>query len=440
MKILSKILLITAGLVIAVFLLEIFLQITSFSIHKYKYYKMKEEIKKETDLTIACIGESTTDGQWPKFLEQALVQKGIKKQIKVIDCGLGGADTDALIKYIKDNIYNLKPKYIVAMMGINDKNDMVLKTKKIQLKTFALFFMITEHVKSRFFSENDDFTLKLKQADDYFINKKYRKAVKIYKYLNEKYPHRKKEFVTQWIINNKILNRTKEVERIVLELAEEDPYYNIFEVIEIFCTTKNIDMLKKLFPTDKPEKLKPIVYNDIGVFLKLREELLAVGMKDLVSFVDNMVDELTVHQSNRNLKYSYYNNILGYQAMKAFMKEDYETAEKFYAVQTKNLTDNMPKKTRNNYKILAELCKNHGITLVVMQYPNRSISPLETLLKDYDEIVFVSNEQNFKEKLKTTSYKDIFKDLFAGDFGHCTDLGNLMIADNLADTLVKLIN
>ncbi len=440
MKILSKILLITAGLVIAVFLLEIFLQITSFSIHKYKYYKMKEEIKKETDLTIACIGESTTDGQWPKFLEQALIQKGIKKQIKVIDCGLGGADTDELIKYIKDNIYNLKPKYMVAMMGINDKNDMVLKTKKIQLKTFALFFMITEHVKSRFFSENDDFSLKLKQADDYFINKKYREAVKIYKYLNEKYPHRKKEFVTQWIINNKMLNRTKEVERIVLELAEEDPYYNIFEVIEIFCTTKNIDMLKKLFPTDKPEKLKPIVFNDIGVFLKLREELLAVGMKDLVSFVDKMVDELTVHQSNRNLKYSYYNNILGYQAMKAFMKEDYETAEKFSAVQTKNLTDNMPKKTRNNYKILAELCKNHGITLVVMQYPNRSISPLETLLKDYDEIVFVSNEQNFKEKLKTTSYKDIFKDLFAGDFGHCTDLGNLMIADNLADKLVKLIN
>lgn len=440
MKILSKILLITAGLIMAVILLEFLLQTASFSIHKYKYYKMKEEIKKETDLTIVCLGESTTDGQWPKFLEESLTQKGIKGQIKVIDCGLGGADTDELIKYIKENIYTLKPKYMVAMMGINDKNDIVLKTKKIQLKTFSLFFMIRQHLKSRFFSEDDNFALKLKQADDYFINKKYKEAVKIYKYMHEKYPHRKKEFVTQWIINNKMLNRTKEVEKIVLELVEEDPYYNIFEVIEIFCTTKNTDMLRKLFPTDKPEKLKPIVYGDIGVFLKLREELLAAGMNDLVSFVDKMVNELTIHQSNRKLKYSYYNNILGYQALKAFMKKDYETAEKFAAVQTKNLTDNMPKKTGNNYKILAELCKNHGINLIVMQYPNRNISPMEILLKDFNGIVFVSNEENFKEKLKTTSYKEIFKDLFAGDFGHCTDLGNRMIADNLADTLVKLIN
>ncbi|MDD5022377.1 MAG: hypothetical protein PHR82_09665, partial [Endomicrobiaceae bacterium] len=78
--------------------------------------------------------------------------------------------------------------------------------------------------------------------------------------------------------------------------------------------------------------------------------------------------------------------------------------------------------------------------IIAMQYPVRSVKPLQNILKDFNNIIFVSNEKNFKERLKTTNCKMIFKDLFAGDFGHCTDLGNQMIADNLADTLVKLIN
>jgi len=440
MKILSKMLLIMAGLVIAVFLLEILLQTAAFSIQKYKYYKMKEEIKKETDLAIVCLGESTTDGQWPKFLEQSLIQKGIKKQIKIIDCGMGGADTDELMKYIKENIYALKPNYIVTMMGINDKNDIVLKTKKIKLKTVFLFLMIKEHLKSRFFYKNDDFSLKLNQAEQFFIYKKYGEAINIYEYLNKEYPDRKKEFVTKWIINSKMIGNKKEVERIILDLIQEDPYYNMYEVIENLCITKNKTMLKKLFPVNNPEQLRRIMCWDIGVFLKLREELLAVGMKDLVSFMDNIIDEMTSKGVNSYSKYAYFNNMLGHQSLSAFIKKDYEKAEKIFNIQTKNLTDNMPQKTQDNYKILAELCKDNGINFVVMQYPNRSIKPLQIILKDFHNVTFVSNEENFKEKLKTTDYKDIFKDLFAGDFGHCTDLGNKMIADNLAETIKKLIN
>lgn len=440
MKILSKILLILAGLIIAVFVLEIFLQMTAFSMDKYKQYKIKKEIKEEKGLTIVCLGESTTDGEWPRFLEETLIKKGVNKKIKIIDCGMGGADTNDLIKYTEENIYKLKPNYIVAMMGINDKNDIVLKTKKIKLKTVFLFLMIKEHLKSRFFYKNDEFSLKLNQAEQFFIYKKYGEAIKIYEYLNKKYPDRKKEFVTKWIINSKMIGNTKEVEKIILELAKEDPYYNIYEVIENLCITKNKVMLKKLFPTDNPEQLKRIMYGNIGVFLKLREELLTAGMGDLVYFMDSMIDELTSQEVNSYSKYDYFNNMLGHQSLSAFIKKDYQKAERFFNVQKKNLTDNMPQKTQNNYKILAELCKNNGINLIAMQYPNRSIEPLKIVLNDFNDIVFVSNEENFKEKLKTTDYKDIFKDLFAGDFGHCTDLGNKMIADNLAETIKKLIN
>jgi hypothetical protein len=76
-----------------------------------------------------------------------------------------------------------------------------------------------------------------------------------------------------------------------------------------------------------------------------------------------------------------------------------------------------------------------------MQYPVRSIEPLKILLKNedyYNKIIFISNEENFKEALKKYKTEDIFQDMFKGTFGHCTDLGNTLIAENVAENIEKL--
>ena len=78
-----------------------------------------------------------------------------------------------------------------------------------------------------------------------------------------------------------------------------------------------------------------------------------------------------------------------------------------------------------------------------MQYPVRSIIPLEEQLKKesyYDKLVCVSNEKLFKKALMKKNYDEIFDDQFAGDFGHCTDLGNTMIAENIINSLERMLN
>jgi hypothetical protein len=78
-----------------------------------------------------------------------------------------------------------------------------------------------------------------------------------------------------------------------------------------------------------------------------------------------------------------------------------------------------------------------------MQYPVRNIFSLQELLKNesyYDKIIFISNEQIFKNALIEKSYNDLFNDQFAGDFGHCTNLGNTMIAENVVKTLENILN
>jgi hypothetical protein len=73
-----------------------------------------------------------------------------------------------------------------------------------------------------------------------------------------------------------------------------------------------------------------------------------------------------------------------------------------------------------------------------MQYPVRSVEPWKKILSDnanYGDIIFVSNEETYKEALRKCRYDEIFTDQFAGDFGHCTDKGNKMIAENLANAM-----
>jgi len=40
-------------------------------------------------------------------------------------------------------------------------------------------------------------------------------------------------------------------------------------------------------------------------------------------------------------------------------------------------------------------------------------------------------------ELKKISYNDYFTDMFAGDFGHCTRKGNRLLAENIANVILK---
>jgi len=132
-------------------------------------------------------------------------------------------------------------------------------------------------------------------------------------------------------------------------------------------------------------------------------------------------------------------NICGFEAVEKLLQRDYKEADKYFELQTEYSMMYETPTTQKNYKILAAICKDKKIKLIAMQYPIRSIQPLKKMLENFNEVVFVSNEIRFKEALKEKGYEKIFRDRFAGDFGHCTDYGNRLIAENVAETIVKII-
>lgn len=91
--------------------------------------------------------------------------------------------------------------------------------------------------------------------------------------------------------------------------------------------------------------------------------------------------------------------------------------------------------SRRNFESIARTLERRGIPLVLMQYPRRPLGPLRKLLDGLDRVLLVDHQQVFEEALQRGRYEDYFGDRFAGDFGHCTRKGHLLLAQNLLRSL-----
>lgn len=93
--------------------------------------------------------------------------------------------------------------------------------------------------------------------------------------------------------------------------------------------------------------------------------------------------------------------------------------------------------TAKNYIKMEEILNRKKIKLVCVQYPMRESASLKEIFKGKEGIIFVDNEKTFKEKVNKDNYKEYFIDEMFGDFGHCTEKGNRLLAENIAKTLLK---
>ena len=93
--------------------------------------------------------------------------------------------------------------------------------------------------------------------------------------------------------------------------------------------------------------------------------------------------------------------------------------------------------TVNNHRKLKEVLDRKGIRLICVQYPMRNVEQLKKIFGKDEDVIFVDNESVFKEAVKRSGYKEYFKDMFAGDFGHCTQKGNRLLAQNIAHVILK---
>ncbi len=96
--------------------------------------------------------------------------------------------------------------------------------------------------------------------------------------------------------------------------------------------------------------------------------------------------------------------------------------------------------TRRSYRRLKAALDRRGAVLFAVQYPMRPVTDLQVLLEGVTGVTFVSNEESFHEAVRREGYDAVFRDAFAGDFGHCTARGNRLLAENIAAAVLARID
>jgi len=109
------------GVVLFFVLLEGGLRLGGFILSSMQESENLRSIKQKGTYRILCLGESTTQGQYPKPLAQVLNQHNIGVRFSVIDKGKVATNTTFILNRIESYLDEHHPDMVVAMMGNNDQ-------------------------------------------------------------------------------------------------------------------------------------------------------------------------------------------------------------------------------------------------------------------------------------------------------------------------------
>ncbi|MFH1338382.1 MAG: tetratricopeptide repeat protein [Candidatus Omnitrophota bacterium] len=122
----QKIILIISGLLLSLALLEIGMRIGGFIILSLQEYRNRLALKNKKTYRILCLGESTTaSGGYPRMVEEILNRQDIESKFSVINKGIIGTDTGAIVSQLEDNLNKYNPDMVITMMGVNDNPETV---------------------------------------------------------------------------------------------------------------------------------------------------------------------------------------------------------------------------------------------------------------------------------------------------------------------------
>ena len=447
----TRILLVAAGVLAALLLLETGLRLTGLAFLSFQEYKNKNAMRHNKGYLILCIGDSLTalggKDSYPDYLQAILNQNAPDIKCSVINKGWIGATSGDIISKIGSYLKLYKPDMIVAMMGINDPKEPALYAKDNKfgmlaksMRLYKLFARLSNKTTlaikrgqrdSETFYKNtikkhpEDSNAYLALSGFYWRHERFEDAeMNIKKAVDMDPGSIKPWLLLAWFYSE--LERFQEAEDIFKKAIEAHPdsaelymhraaFYKeqgrFKEAEETLERVREIDKDISLtyihlvsFDNDR-ERLKDaeILFKD-GISKQPLNDRLYGGLALCYEYMGRYRDADEYFTKADNLRASYYNPV-----------------------------------TRFNYQELAGIARSKGVKLVCVQYPMRSINPLLKIFTGIDGIIFVDNEAIFKQAVRQKGYDEHFIDTFGGDFGHCTARGNYLLAMNIAKSIEEYL-
>jgi tetratricopeptide (TPR) repeat protein len=484
------------GLFLTFLILELALRLGGFIILSMQAHRNTLSLRQKGVYRIMCIGESTTQGQYPALLEQALNARNIGVRFSVIDQGIGGTTTSIILSLLEKNIDTYHPNMVLAMMGVNDwgphmpdepRSDSKLISLIRSFRTYKLTRLVWLHLRTKvqeiaWHYEAQGRLQKTANAVERppetgpQNSKDHYELGDFYKVHNE-LAKAEKEFKKALIVNprnDEAYRRLGGIYRAYGRLsAAEEAYrkaikinskngYAYFELGDLYfgdlgkssapgAAIKAEAAFKKAIEIN-PQNVN--AYFELGKLYgslhngrdqeaeSALQKSLEINPANHIACLDLAWLFLAQGQPSRAqtvLKKFIESNSRIYGALSATYEEmgNIEFAKEYHAKAEELRLKEYNPIVEDNYHRLKDILDRRGIKLVCIQYPMCSIAPLERIFQGERGIAFVDNERIFKEAVERTSYREYFRDLFGGDFGHCTPKGNQLLAENIAQAIVR---
>lgn len=375
---------------------------------------------------ILALGESTSSDamarsgySWPRHLSAMLEARGIKN--KMINKSLPATTTTAILAKLPGYLDQERPQLVISMMGINDPSEFRLKkfglvsesqkfwSLRIIKFCRGLYWMAVEILRAKppvIYPDSLNFPNpnQLIQAIQRGSYSEYQASVE--DFLKQKEPVQKAQFYT-WLGQSVAPPHGEPIEKF------NNTYYFLEEALKF---SLEIDHLLEFY-----------------VFLaeKLRDKNKCEMIARRVLSEGKVASDIFVQRVGYCLGTDH-----------ALLPDLLKSAGDQFRFDFNSKTT----VTQENYQSLYKTLRESGVCWIVVQYPTRSIEPLKDYFREVNRefekeprIRFVSNEENFEVAMQNSSYEKFFYDRFAGTFGHATDLGNKMIAENVVSTAEELI-
>lgn len=469
----QKIVLLFLGAVLFGTVLELGLRIAGFIYLSIQEERNKISMRKNSEFRIMCLGESTTAGQYPGFLEEILNKRAGGVRFSVIDKGIPGTNTSAIVAVLESNLDKYRPDVVITMMGINDHAAHLPYDKpsgsKVSnflesLKTYKLARLIWLHADVKFGRGDKRKNIPVKIAIEPVVATKMetketsltydeeglKKAVKanpgnyvgylnlgMYYNISGNFTKAIEQFNKAVELNkicdggyaalgwaNQSLGRYNDANALFKKALSinDGNRWAWMGLGSSYISLGKYQLAEE--PFKKTIKLDP---EDEWGYLRLGESYEKQGK--LIQAEDLFKKAIAIRPDN-DWAYGALSTL--YQLSGKPVK-----AREYYLKANQTRAQFFPPFTVTNYLKLKKILDRRGIRLVCVQYPVRNISSLEKIFEGQKGVVFVDNEKIFKTAIAKEGYGAYFADIFGGDFGHCTNKGNRLLASNIAKVILK---
>ncbi len=489
--------LILLGIIFFFVLLETGLRLGGFIVLSLQEHRNLISLKEKGAYRIMCLGESTTaaieDSPWSSQLEKILNEQIGGLKFSVINKGVSATNTSIILSQLEENLKKYKPDMVITMMGINDAGEHLPQENMYDSEIRRYFnsfrcIKLARLIGLHFVAKIKEMDLAVQKKNKIFANGVQVDSLHSEGVINNNINQTNLMHLQNLDSNTTVVTSIGIDTYIKLgnlyfaqekySLAEDefkkaisiDPK-NSFAIAGLagsYDFQGKFELRKELFKESEEIFLKAIRENLGGEKIKIINNFFNLGvhntcLKDYISaeriFRKILEIEPSYYSANLNLGYLLLISARYNEAEQFFRKaieinpnleeaytwlgflsyelKKYSLAEEYFKKACSLQPKSYSVMTRQNYRKLRILLDKKGIKLICVQYPMRSIKPLRTIFDEEDGIIFVDNEKIFKEAVKKKGFKEYFKDMFAGDFGHCTNKGNWLLAENIVNVILR---